>query len=451
MVSRFVCQMDNYAHKKRKRMRRYLFTWIAGCTALIVVAYTQLLDYYLDLGVDLRTLSLLERVAEDYVANPGQGLPTGPSLAAYVRVEDIPAQYHAVFDLKDIDHGDLQRHFNLDRDNDDDRPIVETGNLCLERRCELLFLFPYQADPDTWLFLLQGIVGSDAIYDGMRFTERVAIGVGAFFILVFFIGSFILVRSIHGPIQKLERWSSSLSTNTPIAAIPELHFEELDSLANRMNFAFERLQESVEKEKLFLRHASHELRTPLAILASNVELLDKLSERPERSDAEQAAFVRQYQALDDVRLLIETLLWLNRQSESPPQPESLQLRGEIDKVVKRYQYLLGPRPVSLSIKGDGGAIQGTGAAVHIVLSNLVRNAFQHTTEGEISITVAPDNVSIENTCSATADRETADQVDEYGFGLGLELVARVCERLNWHYSTRERSNRRITVVNFSGH
>ena len=51
MVSRFVCPMDNHAHKNRKRMRRYLFTWIAGCTALIVVAYTQLLDYYLDLGV----------------------------------------------------------------------------------------------------------------------------------------------------------------------------------------------------------------------------------------------------------------------------------------------------------------------------------------------------------------------------------------------------------------
>ncbi len=443
--------MAEYTPRTRRRIRRYLITWIAGCTLLMVVAYTQLLDYYFDLGVDLRTQSLLERTAEYYAATHKQDLPSGPSLVAYTTIEDIPAQYHLVFDMDDLEHGELERYINRDIDEDDDPLIVETGSLCPEGRCEMLFLYPYQLTSDKWLYLVQGIVGSDAVYDEMRFTEQVAIGVGASFILLFFLGSFLVLRSIHGPLRKLENWSSTLSTDTPNQQIPELQFEELDSLANRMNFAFESMHESVEKEKLFLRHASHELRTPLTILASNVELLDKLSDRPERSDAEQAAFVRQYQALDDVRLLIETLLWVNRQSDSLPKPELLQLRSELDKVVERYRYLIDSRPVSLSIEGEDESIEAPAAAVRIVLSNLVRNAFQHTVEGEVSIVLEPGKISVENTTSAETDNEKPVEDDGYGFGLGLELVARVCQRFNWDYSTREHPEGRFTVVHFVSH
>ena len=151
-------------------------------------------------------------------------------------------------------------------------------------------------------------------------------------------------------------------------------------LARRIQFAFERMREGVNKEKLFLRHASHELRTPIAILSSNVELLDRLSDRPERTEAEQAAFLRQYRALDEVQLLMETLLWVNRQSDNLPKFEQIDLRRELDCIVENYSYLLEERNISLTVTGSGEATAPV-AAVRIVLSNLVRNAFQYTMDG----------------------------------------------------------------------
>ena len=51
---------------RKLRLGRYLVCWFAGCAVVMVVAYSQLLDYYFELGVDIRTLSLLERRAEGY-------------------------------------------------------------------------------------------------------------------------------------------------------------------------------------------------------------------------------------------------------------------------------------------------------------------------------------------------------------------------------------------------
>jgi uncharacterized membrane protein len=35
-------------------LMRYLLTWFVGCAIAMVFAYTELLDYYLSLGVELR-------------------------------------------------------------------------------------------------------------------------------------------------------------------------------------------------------------------------------------------------------------------------------------------------------------------------------------------------------------------------------------------------------------
>ena len=50
------------------RLQRYLLAWLTGCMIVMVLVYTQLLDYYLDLGIDLRTQRFLEQTAEVYAA-----------------------------------------------------------------------------------------------------------------------------------------------------------------------------------------------------------------------------------------------------------------------------------------------------------------------------------------------------------------------------------------------
>lgn len=429
------------------RLRRYLLFWFSGCAIVMVLTYTQLLEYYLDLGIEIRTQRFLEQAAEEYVAldaeSSRRALPSGPGLSGYLALSDIPSHILDVFPLDDLKHGEVTRFINLDFNEDDEKQFaVETLDLCPEGNCELLFLYSHRLAGDDWLYLLHGIVGSDEIYEELEFTDQFAVAIGSLLAGLLLLVTILLVRNIDVPLRKLNRWSAAQSEKDPDLEIPNLRFQEFDALANQIQFAFERMREGVNKEKLFLRHASHELRTPIAILAANVELIDRLSGRPERSEAEQAAFVRQYRALDDVQLLMETLLWANRQSNSLPKFGQIDLRRELDCVVENYSYLLDERDVSLTVTGSGAAT-GPVAAVRIVLSNLVRNAFQYTVDGEVRIVIAPREVSIENS-SSVDDNIQSD--DEYGFGLGLELVDLMCQRFDWCYSSFEIPRGRITTV-----
>ena len=132
-------------------LRRYLLYWFAGCAIVMAIAYAQLLEYYLELGINLRTQSFLERTAEGYVqaTNGGarQDLPSGPSLAGYLDLAEMPPQMLGVFSLDGLQHGEAQRFVNLDFDADDEKEFaVETGDFCPEGTCELIFLYPYKLD-----------------------------------------------------------------------------------------------------------------------------------------------------------------------------------------------------------------------------------------------------------------------------------------------------------------
>ncbi len=455
---------EENARRPLPSLRRYLLLWIGGCAVVMVLAYTQLLDYYVALGIEIRTQSFLERTAQDYLEDLGEGvqapLPGGRSLAGYLDLADIPTQILGAFELQDLQHGEPLRFVNLDIEPDGSKEFaVDTGDFCVEGICELLFLYPYRLNADEWLYLVHGVIGSDEIYEELEFTERVAVGIGGLFAVLLLLVSAVLIRNVAAPVRKLNTWSAALSAENADLEVPSLRFRELDALAIRIRHAFQRVRESVDKEKRFLRHASHELRTPISILANNVELIDRLGDRPDRSDAEQAAFARQYRALEDVQLLMETLLWVNRQTESLPKSEKIDLRRELEGIVEGYQYLLDKRSVSLSVDGSGEA-HAPAAAVRIVLSNLVRNAFQYTVDGDVLISVEDAEVRIGNSSAPKAESEavtstetgvgagTRTDDEEYGFGLGLELVSLICKRLNWHYTTAELPAGRVTMVRF---
>ena len=438
--------------KKLPSLRRYLMFWFAGCAIVMVVAYTQLLEYYLDLGIDLRTQTFLERTAISYNQQLSKG--ERPRLlddrvVAYRNLTELPSELLDVFPVQNLRHGEVRRFVNLDLIDDDDlaqrRYRVESGGLCGEVNCELLFLYPYKLNDGQWLYLVHGLVGSDEAFAELELTEQVAFAIGSLFVGLLTLVSFLMVRSVDAPLRQLERWSAAQTGVSTSHAIPELRFRELDVLAQRMQGAFARMREGVEKERRFLRHASHELRTPIAIVRSNVELLEKLVSAEQPTQA--AAFARQYRALDDVQLLIETLLWANRQSEQMPKSELLSLKDELQTIIEDYRDLLDDRLVTVRLEGNSPDIHAPVAAVRVVLSNLVRNAFQHTLEGDVLIEVSDGQVSVVNESAGSGADEAAERWETDGFGLGLDLVAQICTRCAWRSSSIEtKDGRRTTVV-----
>ena len=447
-------------NKKPKRslpsLRWYLLTCFAACAILMVVAYTQLLEYYLDVGINIRTQATLERTAIEYQQEMSNGV--GPaffnrrSMAAYRSLNDIPLNLLEVFPIDDLRHGELIRYVNLvfddDQGGDEPRYRVDTQDLCTQDMCELVFLYPYMLPDGQWLYLIHGVVASDEIYTELELTEQVAFAIGGLFAALLILVSFLVVRSIDTPLRKLVRWSAEQSVDSADTDVPDLRFRELDGLARRLRSAFDRMREGVNKEKLFLRHASHELRTPIAILASNVELMDRLTDRSERSEELTASFLRQYRALEDVQLLIETLLWINRQSDQLPKSEPIDLHQELQTIVDSYRYLIDARAVTLKLEGAGANILAPVAAVRIVLSNLVRNAFQHSIDGEVLISIEPARVTIENASAAKSQPPMGADSHDDGFGLGLELVNLICDRFGWHCTSTDDPRGWKTAVRF---
>ena len=237
-------------------------------------------------------------------------------------------------------------------------------------------------------------MGTEQAYEDLKFTEQVAFAIGIAFSGLFLLLSILVISRVGVPLGKLENWAEGLEANRETQKIPKLNFREYDALAQRLNQAFERIREDSEKEKQFLRHVSHELRTPITILSSNLELIEKLTERPERGHSEIASFARQHNALRDIQQMTETLLWLNRQTDSPLAMDTIDLDEVLESIITENNYLLAKRSVELTINSQHPKISVPTVALRIVISNLVRNAMQYTVDGHITISLSDKDIVV---------------------------------------------------------
>ncbi|MBU0536983.1 MAG: ATP-binding protein, partial [Gammaproteobacteria bacterium] len=80
----------------------------------------------------------------------------------------------------------------------------------------------------------------------------------------------------------------------------------------------------------------------------------------------------------------------------------------------------------------------------ILLDNLIRNAFQHTHEGEVTIYQRGNLVRISN---REIDSNTMLS-EELGFGLGLDLSRKLAERFKWAYRNERSKNGHDAEIEF---
>src|SRR5690606_37169637 len=103
--------------------------------------------------------------------------------------------------------------------------------------------------------------------------------------------------------------------------------------------------------------------------------------------------------------------------------------------------LLNGKGVEVDVAVEGPAtsgVQGHPQAFLIAVTNLVRNAFEHTPAGQGPITVRIRECELLVTNRRSGDesgRPTPDGAPSpTGYGLGLGIVQRLCERNGWEFS-----------------
>jgi len=155
-----------------------------------------------------------------------------------------------------------------------------------------------------------------------------------------------------------------------------------------------------------------------------------------------------------MRQLTETLLQLWRQQPSTEQDSRFFLHSLVEQRIEEVQP---PNqrdfPVFKISIIDEQLIIARLNLVAIVVSNLINNACQYNTSGDIVIEICGQQLSIINQIdnNTGADNlENYQQSDElYGFGLGLYLVETICSQQQWQFTTSIHKHQFKAQVSFS--
>lgn len=243
-------------------------------------------------------------------------------------------------------------------------------------------------------------------------------------LLLAFIGFGIwLVRHITGPLQRLQQRVAHL---TPDQAdfVPDAPWQELRDIEQALLTGKQEVSAVFAREQEFSRFASHELRTPNMVIQGSAALLGKVTALPAPATR---ATVRIRAAADEMALLTETFLLLGRKEEveRPPQQVAPLIRRELARLAPLLQR------ESLDIRlelDEASEVNAPLSLLAIALGNLLKNALSYA-EGHIEIELRGQELTISNPTAAAPDQIL-------GYGCGLTIIQRICEKLGWQIETR---------------
>jgi signal transduction histidine kinase len=254
----------------------------------------------------------------------------------------------------------------------------------------------------------------------------------------------LVMQRVSRPVSALGRWAHKLNEQTLSQPPPDFSYPELNEFAELVRSSLSTAQRGLEREHRFLRHTSHELRTPISVVRNNVELLNRLQE-----SSDQQVDLRQLQAIERIDRasqsmlhLTETLLWLSRDNMDNLPASPVQLDNLVRELVEQMRYLLRGKDVDVQVKTDPYSMKLAEAPARIVLGNLIRNAFQHSSEGEVKILQLHNCVRISNTLSSNEQSPGKD----LGAGLGLQLTTQLTTKLGWRYHNQQKQHRQLAEL-----
>ena len=287
---------------------------------------------------------------------------------------------------------------------------------------------------------------------------------GAVFITL--LTSVVFVRQVLSPLIKL---STQMQQTTELNLSEQLDIgkgkKEVNQIARNFNAMLERLNQAFESQKNFVHHASHELRTPLATMLSQTES----ALRKDLSKEEYRKVLESLQE-DQVGLidLTNSLLLLSQYEKIQSSSKWPLMR--IDEVlydtISATKKMLNGVDVELQFTNvpddeDELMIKGNEALLKVAFSNLIKNAWQYSSNKKVVVTIdAKDQmiyVYFDNHGSMLSDSEIeklkvpffrgSNATNVKGFGLGLSIVQRIIilHHGNFEYSFVEPFTNRFTT------
>lgn len=306
-----------------------------------------------------------------------------------------------------------------------------------DRETELQFAIEKQPGTDNRIYFVYDV-------SGMEISEKWQ---NAFILLLVLAGIIVsclgvvvgvfLASKFTNPLSELTRKIDTFSgDDLPTDLIRPGPLDEIGFLGYSLEQANERVNQFIVREKEFTRNASHELRTPLTVIKGAAELLTKrfIEEKIEVP----RALKRIDRASQEMKLTIDTFLMLARE-DNVPHFEEVELGKLCGRVVDDLQLMAGWKNMSILLKCPQSiSCWSSPQVLRIILSNLLRNAIEHSTGTEIVVKVTGNELQVTDNGGGIAS-EVAPKILQPGVrdkrstgtGFGLSIVNRICTRLGW--------------------
>lgn len=186
------------------------------------------------------------------------------------------------------------------------------------------------------------------------------------------------------PLYVLLHWLDGYQTgkrNKPLSNDTQItEFRKLNEAAIRY---VERTEQMFEQQKQFIGNASHEIQTPLAICRNRLEMLmedDSLSEK------QLEELMKTHQTLEYITKLNKSLLLLSKIDNGQfTDTKELELNVLLKQYLQDYEEVYDYRNIEVTIDEQGvfKVTMNESLAVAL-LTNLLKNAFVHNIDGDIS-------------------------------------------------------------------
>ncbi len=221
---------------------------------------------------------------------------------------------------------------------------------------------------------------------------------------------------------------------------------ELEVIADALNDYLQRNEFFVERERVFISTASHELRTPIAVITGAAELALEQEGLPPRA-RHQLQRVRHTSA--SMEQLIQLLLVLAREpSRLAALNERLALEQLLPEIIDDHQHLTIGKELNVVFEPAAPCdILAPVGVVQAAIGNLLRNAIENSDRGTIHLRLsATAVVTIDDPGHGMSPEEIAALYAQVARGernsrggIGLELIARLCEHLGWKLDIQSNS------------
>ena len=227
--------------------------------------------------------------------------------------------------------------------------------------------------------------------------------------------------------------------------------DEVGTLAAALEQSMKRIEAFVEREHQFTRDASHELRTPVTVIKGAVELLSKQLNHAEPSVLR--PLYRIQRQVTNMEKIIEALLWLSREEISADLDQIFSVLSLVRDTIEENRQIIADKSIEIHLIAEGDPVLNVPELLFkIALTNLIQNAVRYASKGHITVCVLDDRVLVSdtgagiNSCELENIRRPHGRgIGSKGFGLGLSIVQRLCDRFGWQFEIESEVDRGTTA------